>query len=184
MWAQKEFTPTRWSRKGPGEVLGMVREYGTDKSVADAEVTLEAPEPGPGKVLVVKTTADGSFRFERVPNYHDWKLRIAPRPPLDGIDTGGIEVVENVATDLGILYLPPKFRVSGIVMDARGKGVEGALVRAVRRRTESATMGFNFMKLIREKHAVVVLVTKKTTNQGMGWASLRAALEDISVGLP
>ena len=143
-------SPTRWSLKGLGEVLGIVREYGTDKAVAAAEVALEAPEPGPGKVLVVKTNADGSFRFERVPNFHDWKLRIAPRPPLDGIDTGGIEVVENVATDLGILYLPPKFRVSGIVMDARGKGVEGALVRAVRRKTESSMMGFNFMKLIRE----------------------------------
>lgn len=43
---------------------------------------------------------------------------------------------------------------------------------------------FHFMKLLREKQAVVVLVTKKTTNQGMGWASLRAALDDVTAGLP
>lgn len=43
---------------------------------------------------------------------------------------------------------------------------------------------FHFMKLIEEKEAVVVLVTKKTTNQGMGWSCLRNALDDITAALP
>ena len=43
---------------------------------------------------------------------------------------------------------------------------------------------FHFMTLLREKSAVVVMVTKQSTNQGMGWASLRAALDDIESTLP
>jgi len=43
---------------------------------------------------------------------------------------------------------------------------------------------FHFMKLLREKEAVVVMVTRKTTNQGMGWASLRSSLGDLTASLP
>lgn len=43
---------------------------------------------------------------------------------------------------------------------------------------------FHFMKVIPGKDVVTVLVTKKTTNQGMGWSSLRGALDDISSALP
>ena len=43
---------------------------------------------------------------------------------------------------------------------------------------------FHFMALIRAKQSLVVLVTKKTTNQGMGWASLRASMDDIVAALP
>ena len=43
---------------------------------------------------------------------------------------------------------------------------------------------YHFMALIRPKQSLVVLVTKKTTSQGMGWASLRAALDDIAEALP
>lgn len=39
---------------------------------------------------------------------------------------------------------------------------------------------FHFMKVISEKNSVVVLITKKTTNQGMGWAGLRNAVGDIA----
>ena len=42
---------------------------------------------------------------------------------------------------------------------------------------------FHFMKVIKEKNACVVLVTKKTTNQGMGWASLRNAIPEITAAL-
>jgi len=37
---------------------------------------------------------------------------------------------------------------------------------------------------IREKGVVVVMVTKKTTNQGMGWAALRNSLANIKATLP
>ena len=43
---------------------------------------------------------------------------------------------------------------------------------------------FHFMTLIRSKSAVVVMVTKQSTNQGMGWASLRASLGKIEDTLP
>ncbi len=43
---------------------------------------------------------------------------------------------------------------------------------------------YHFMALIREKQSLVVLVTKKTTSQGMGWASLRASIDDIAAALP
>jgi hypothetical protein len=43
---------------------------------------------------------------------------------------------------------------------------------------------FHFMTTIADKSAVVVMVTKKTMNQGMGWAMLRANLELIRQTLP
>jgi len=42
---------------------------------------------------------------------------------------------------------------------------------------------FHFMKVIREKNVCVVMVTRKTTNQGMGWASLRNAIPEIEAAL-
>ncbi|MFN8577866.1 MAG: hypothetical protein U0354_13525 [Candidatus Sericytochromatia bacterium] len=43
---------------------------------------------------------------------------------------------------------------------------------------------YHFMKVIEEKNAVVIMVTKKTTNQGMGWSSLKMAIPDIKALLP
>ncbi len=43
---------------------------------------------------------------------------------------------------------------------------------------------FHFMLTIKEKSAVVVMVTKKTTNQGMGWAALRNNMGNIKATLP
>jgi len=43
---------------------------------------------------------------------------------------------------------------------------------------------FHFMIAIRDKGAVVVMVTKKTTNQGMGWATLRNNLSAVRATLP
>jgi hypothetical protein len=43
----------------------------------------------------------------------------------------------------------------------------------------NSTTVIHFMKLLPEKEVVVVLVTRKTTNQGMGWAGLRAGCQDI-----
>lgn len=43
---------------------------------------------------------------------------------------------------------------------------------------------FHFMTIIQEKGAAVVMVTRKTTNQGMGWASLRNAIGDMTASLP
>ena len=43
---------------------------------------------------------------------------------------------------------------------------------------------FHFMVLIREKSAVVVMVTKKSTSQGLGWSALRNSVGDIKGTLP
>ena len=43
---------------------------------------------------------------------------------------------------------------------------------------------FHFMKLIREKNVIVVLVTRKSVSQGMGWASLRNAVSEFIIALP
>ncbi len=43
---------------------------------------------------------------------------------------------------------------------------------------------FHFMATIKDKGAVIVMVTKKTVNQGMGWAAIRTNLNAIKGTLP
>jgi hypothetical protein len=43
---------------------------------------------------------------------------------------------------------------------------------------------FHFMATIKDKGAVIVMVTKKTVNQGMGWAAIRNSLSNIKATLP
>jgi hypothetical protein len=43
---------------------------------------------------------------------------------------------------------------------------------------------FHFMKLIREKQVIIILVTRKSVSQGMGWASLRNSVADFIAALP
>lgn len=43
---------------------------------------------------------------------------------------------------------------------------------------------YHFMKVVEGKEAVIVMVTKKTTNQGMGWSSLKMAVPEIRDLLP
>jgi hypothetical protein len=48
----------------------------------------------------------------------------------------------------------------------------------------SSSKVFHFMLVIKEKGAVVVMVTKKTSNQGMGWAAIRNNVAALKVTLP
>lgn len=43
---------------------------------------------------------------------------------------------------------------------------------------------FHFMRAIKGGRAVIVLVTKKTTNMGMGWAQLKSAIPSIEPLVP
>jgi len=43
---------------------------------------------------------------------------------------------------------------------------------------------YHFMTVIKDKRAVVVMITKTTTNQGMGWAALRTSLPAVKATLP
>jgi len=48
----------------------------------------------------------------------------------------------------------------------------------------SSAKTFHFMATLRDKGAVVVMVTRKTVNQGMGWAAVRNNLGAIRATLP
>ena len=48
----------------------------------------------------------------------------------------------------------------------------------------SSPKTFHFMTVIKDKGAVVVMITKKSTNQGMGWAALRSSLAAVKATLP
>ncbi|MDH5759543.1 MAG: hypothetical protein OEZ65_08130 [Gemmatimonadota bacterium] len=42
---------------------------------------------------------------------------------------------------------------------------------------------FHFMKVMKDKDAVVVLVTKTTSNQGSGWAAVRNSISDFQAAM-
>ena len=42
----------------------------------------------------------------------------------------------------------------------------------------------HFMKIVKKGKAVIVLVTKKTTNIGMGWAGLKSAIPEVEPLVP
>lgn len=71
-------------------------------------------------------------------------------------------------------------RVEQLMTKQRGSEIKDAFEEIFM----SSKNVYHFMALIRAKHSLVVLVTKKSTSQGMGWASLRAALDDIADALP
>lgn len=71
-------------------------------------------------------------------------------------------------------------RVEQLMTKQRGAEVKDAFEEIFM----SSKNVYHFMALIRAKQTLVVLVTKKSTSQGMGWASLRAALDEIASALP
>lgn len=71
-------------------------------------------------------------------------------------------------------------RVEELLSRTRGQEVKDAFEEIF----ISSPKVFHFMVLLRDKGAVIVMVTKKTTNQGLGWASLRARLGDVRASLP
>lgn len=48
----------------------------------------------------------------------------------------------------------------------------------------SSPKTFHFMAVIKDKGAVILMVTKKTVSQGMGWAAIRSNLNAIKGTLP
>lgn len=48
----------------------------------------------------------------------------------------------------------------------------------------SSAKVFHFMTVVKEKGAVVVMVTRKGINQGMGWSALRNNLDVVKKTLP
>ena len=48
----------------------------------------------------------------------------------------------------------------------------------------SSPKTYHFMSSMRDKGAVLVMVTKKTVNQGMGWSAVRNNLDAVKATLP
>ena len=71
-------------------------------------------------------------------------------------------------------------RVEQLLSKVRGQEVKGAFEEVFIKSTKV----FHFMKVIQENNAVVVLVTKTSTNQGIGWVALRNAISDVKERLP
>ncbi len=139
---------SRWVRVGPGTVVGVVREYGSDRPIEGALVSLEAGLPGPNELLKTTTRADGGFTFEKVTNFDAWTFRAKAPSPLADSELGGVGVIENRETDLGTVYLAPTFGVPGIVVDEKDTPIAGASVRAIRSRSASGSI--DILRLIRE----------------------------------
>ncbi len=146
--AAKSAAARKWERVGTGTVVGVVREYGTERPLAGVEVTLEAGLPGPNETLHAATRADGGFTFASVANFDAWTLRAKAPAPLADAALAGVGVVENRETNLGVVYLAPDFGVPGTVVDEKDGPIAGALVRAVRARTGGSAM--DILRLIRE----------------------------------
>jgi hypothetical protein len=159
--AKKPEARSRWVRVGPGTVVGVLREFGSDRPIEGAEITLEAGLPGPNELLRTTTRADGGFTFDKVTNFEEWTLRAKAPPPLADTELAGVAVVEAKQTDLGTVYLAPAFGVPGIVVDEKDTPIAGATVRAIRGRPASST--FDLLRLIRELPARPAAVDSATS---------------------
>jgi hypothetical protein len=71
-------------------------------------------------------------------------------------------------------------RVEEILSSLRGTPVKDSFEEIF----ISSPAVFHFMKLIREKQAIAVLVTRKNVSQGLGWAALRNTIPKFLTALP
>jgi len=71
-------------------------------------------------------------------------------------------------------------RVEELLATQRGEPVKDSFEEIF----VSSVKVFHFMIAMRDKSAVVVMVTKKTTNQGMGWSALRSSINTLKPTLP
>jgi len=71
-------------------------------------------------------------------------------------------------------------RVEELLSGQRGEAIKDSFEEIF----ISSPKVFHFMATIKDKGAVVVMVTKKTVNQGMGWAAIRTNLNLIKGTLP
>ena len=90
------------------------------------------------------------------------------------------EVVAAAAVDL--FRGPNVSRIEQMVRKHRGMEENGA--HYFQEIHVSSEHNYHFMKAIKGAKAVIVLVTKKTTNVGMGWAMLKSVIGDIEPHVP
>ncbi len=71
-------------------------------------------------------------------------------------------------------------RVEELLSQQRGEPIKDSFEEIF----VSSPKVYHFMVTIKDKGAVVVMVTKKTVNQGMGWAAIRNNVSAIKGTLP
>jgi hypothetical protein len=71
-------------------------------------------------------------------------------------------------------------RVEELLSQQRGEPIKDSFEEIF----VSSPKVYHFMIAIKDKGAVVVMVTKRSTNQGMGWAALRNGLPSVKATLP
>lgn len=90
------------------------------------------------------------------------------------------EVVAAAAMD--IFRGPNIGRIEKMVREFRGIPEDGQ--RYFEEIHISSKNNFHFAKVVKHGRAVVMLVTKKSTNVGMGWAQLKANIGEIEPHVP
>jgi hypothetical protein len=126
------------------------------------------------------------------------------RKVVDNINDGLACAIVDVNTGmlLGIHHLVPRFTTDYLdaVAAAAVEMFSGRTVKRIEQLLSSMSgvpvqesfeeiftsspRVFHFMKLIREKQVIIILVTRKSVSQGMGWASLRNSVADFITALP
>lgn len=66
-------------------------------------------------------------------------------------------------------------RIEDLLSKARGRSARDSFEEIFIRTAQT----FHFMKLLRDQGMIVLLITRTTINQGMGWAGLRKAVTEI-----
>lgn len=98
---------------------------------------------------------------------------------LSNFTTDHFEAVSAAATSL---YRGKEtLRVESLVKAQRGVENDEHYIEEVQMTT---TQHFHFVKKLPGKEAVVCLVTKTSTSQGMGWSALKAALPSFTSLVP
>lgn len=123
---------------------------------------------------------------------------------VEGVDGALAVGVVDLSTGMimGVHHTVPHFTqsyldtVAAAAVDMfRGKGVKQVEKLLGEQRGEDITNAFeevfisspnvfHFMVVLKEKGAVVVMVTKKSTNQGMGWSAVKNNIPALVESLP
>lgn len=171
-----------------------IAEFGRQANEADRPLTVDPPEEQPNPKGVIGDSKEKSMS----------KIQEICQNIVNNVDDAVAVGVVDVETGMmmGVHHTVPYFtqtyldavaaaavelfrgkmvrRVEELLGKHRGKEVRDSFQEIFIKSTEV----FHFMATIPGKNSVIVLVTRKTTSQGMGWASLRSAVGDISAALP
>ncbi|MGE0868048.1 MAG: sigma-70 family RNA polymerase sigma factor [Kofleriaceae bacterium] len=104
-------------------------------------VVLASGEPPRNAQIEVATQSvpsarDGSFALDRLED-GTGTVRIRGEQ-FETVELNGVKLTAGVTTDLGVIRVKPGRRVTGTVVDAAGRPVEGAIVQAAKRVRGSA----------------------------------------------